>query len=81
MRDECGDLVPDQEGGMYADLAEARRAAVSSAWEMMAEAMRFEGRWVAGRAFEIRDENGALLVTVHFADLVRGDASHAKSNC
>jgi hypothetical protein len=55
---------------MYADLSAARHAATLSAWEMMAESMRFEGHWAAGRAIEITDAHGAMLATVSFADLV-----------
>jgi hypothetical protein len=75
IRDESGAVAPDGSGAMYSDLVAARRAATSSAWEMMAESMKFHGRWAARRSFEITDERGALVATIYFADTVRDDAS------
>lgn len=75
IHDESGEVAFDDDGAIYADLIAARRAATLSAWEMMAESMRFSGQWAAGRSVEITDEHGALLATVRFADVVRGEAS------
>ena len=60
--------IEDEEGAVFADLAEARREAKCAALEMMADHLR-GGSEVGERVLEIWDESGQHLGSVLMRDL------------
>lgn len=59
----------DEEGMELADLAAARRQALSSAREMMCDQMR-SGHLNLHHRIEVEDEGGAPVLTVTFASAI-----------
>ena len=68
LRDEAG-LMTDVEGVELKDASEAKRMALCSARELLAESIK-GGSSRVGEAFVIADENGQTIETVHLADVL-----------
>jgi hypothetical protein len=62
-------FIEDLEGEQFSSLAEARLAAINSAREIMAAAVRL-GKTPNHSAFEITDEGGRILLTVRFSEAI-----------
>ena len=62
--------VPDVGGEELPDLEAARAHAVAMARFEIAEAAKL-GRIVLSHHIDVEDENGAVLATVHFRDVVQ----------
>lgn len=68
------EFVPDETGIDLATIDDARREAVQSARDILADQLR-EGKALDGQLIEISDEHGAVLEVVTFRDALRPDAS------
>jgi hypothetical protein len=68
VRDEAG-LMTDVEGVELKDASEAKRVALSSARELLAESIKGGSSRVA-EALVIADENGQSIETVRIADVL-----------
>ena len=62
--------VPDDEGMDFPDLVSARARAVEQARGLIGELAKTEARIVLHHRIDIEDEQGAVLDTVHFRDIV-----------
>jgi len=69
IRDHDG-LRKDPEGAEYASLEQARDEAVRSARELLGQRVA-RGDVVDGDAFELTNEDGTVVDTVKFKDLLR----------
>ncbi|TCR96309.1 hypothetical protein [Rhizobium sp. BK418] len=69
MRSHDGD-EPDNDGLELASLEIARREAEKSAREMVAELVTRQER-IDGTRFEIADDQGRVLATVQFKDVIK----------
>jgi hypothetical protein len=69
LRDEAEKLITDVEGVELKDVSEARRMALCSAREILAEAIKSGSSRVA-EAVVIADENGQSIETVRLADVL-----------
>lgn len=63
------DVVCDEEGQDLADLEEAHRVAVANAIEMATASVR-AGELNLEHRIDVADEDGAVVCTVHFRDVV-----------
>lgn len=66
---EAGTVV-DPEGSDLATLEHARREAVQDARALMSEAV-LAGKDISGRKIQICDEDGNVLLIVHFIETIR----------
>jgi uncharacterized protein DUF6894 len=73
VRDGQG-FVPDEEGVVLANMAEARVEAVRSARDILADQLR-EGKALDGQKIEITDAAGQVLETLAFKDALRPDGT------
>ena len=69
-----GQLVPDETGMDLPSLKEARREAVQSAREILADQLR-AGEALDGQRIEIADDTGAVLEVVTFREALRPDGT------
>ena len=69
-----GNLVPDETGMELASLEDARREAVQSARDILADQLR-AGQALDGQRIEIADERGEVLVIVTFREALRPDGT------
>ena len=69
LRDDKAELITDVEGVELKDAAEAKRVALCSARELLAETIKGGSSRVA-EALVIADENGQLIETVRLADVL-----------
>jgi hypothetical protein len=67
---EGGTFEPDIEGAEFSCHEDAHREAMSSAREMVAEAV-LRDEVIDGRAFEIAVEDGTVIATVPFVSVIR----------
>ncbi|MEH6692865.1 MAG: hypothetical protein V7774_16885 [Pseudorhizobium pelagicum] len=67
---EGGVLERDNEGADFACHEDAQQEAMSSAREMVAEAV-LRDEIIDGRAFEITEEDGTIIATVPFVSVIR----------
>jgi hypothetical protein len=63
-------LSKDPEGAEFRDLETARAEAVRSARELLSQRV-LNGEEIDGQAFELTDEDGAIVDTVRFRDVLR----------
>lgn len=70
LRTADGEQIRDDEGMELPSVAAARDEAIASAREMIANDVKNDGRVPDGRTFEIMDEEGSLLETLYFADVL-----------
>ncbi|WP_246720424.1 DUF6894 family protein [Rhizobium lentis] len=63
-------VVVDLEGSDLPTLEDARREAVQDARALMSQAV-LAGKDISARRIHICDEQGALLLVVHFAETIR----------
>ena len=64
------DIIEDPVGADLPSLAAARKLAIASARDILAEQMR-DGQPLDGQKIEIADESGAVLATVSFREAFR----------
>lgn len=62
--------VPDHEGVELPDLAAARRTAIEQALGMIGEEAKTQARIVLSHRIDIEDEDGRVLDTVVFRDII-----------
>lgn len=67
--EECGQVVPDEEGIERDNLEAVRAEALRSAREVMCAELN-EGRLCLSCHIEVRDETGATVLTLPFKDAV-----------
>jgi hypothetical protein len=63
--------VPDHEGAEFPDLNAALEAAATNARFVLAETVKDEGKINFGHRIDIEDEQGHILETVSFRDVVK----------
>jgi hypothetical protein len=66
--------LPDYEGIEAVDLSAARKHAKLTALDLMCGVIKAEGRIVLHHRIDIEDEEGRVLDTVRFADVVTVEA-------
>ena len=66
-----GELIADMEGCECENIEAMKREAVLSARELSAQSLR-EGDDADGRAFEVTDESGEIVLRMTFADVLSG---------
>jgi hypothetical protein len=67
-------FVPDETGMDLSGMEEARREAIQSAREILADQLR-NGEALDGQRIEISDDTGTVLEVVTFKDALRPDGS------
>jgi hypothetical protein len=67
---EGADVVKDDEGFDLPDLEAARREAVMSAREQIADAAK-QGFDVTDRQFQVRDQSGEVVLILNFREVLR----------
>ncbi|WJH38319.1 hypothetical protein N7E02_06630 (plasmid) [Aliirhizobium terrae] len=63
-------LSKDPEGAEFQDIEMARAEAVRSARELLSQRV-LNGEEIDGQSFELTDDNGAVVDTVKFRDVLR----------
>jgi hypothetical protein len=64
-----GDLLRDEDGRLFADLAEARAEALATGREVVANRLG-QGRRVAALHIEIQDQTGRVLAIMPLRDMM-----------